>query len=187
MVTCNHVLSEMHPNSLRFLIKRVVECATLRQKDPPLFVFEGWGFGAFGPLLSVFQRSGYRLLHHGAMASIDGNASSPVTIMSFKGANERIDGKITFKKNMHFLLKYKLALKHMLKSNVLKIPLEEYFLYNMNFQSDNPLSNKFRDFNINDIRYSLSDILDFYNSIDKSVPKFSRDEEFARYINIATL
>ncbi|MBI3853372.1 MAG: hypothetical protein HY298_24255 [Verrucomicrobia bacterium] len=65
VVTCNHALAEMHPNSMAFVLRVAHEM--LRGKGLKAFVFEGWGFEKFVPRSTItkeFYRSGFRLVHN---------------------------------------------------------------------------------------------------------------------------
>lgn len=64
VVTCNHALAEMHPNSLSFTLRLAHEM--LQGKGPKLFVFEGWGFEKLmgrNKVLEQFIRFGFNLVH----------------------------------------------------------------------------------------------------------------------------
>ena len=65
VVTCNHALAEMHPNSMAFALRVAREM--LRGKGLKAFVFEGWGFERFVPRSTItkeFHRCGFNLVHN---------------------------------------------------------------------------------------------------------------------------
>jgi SAM-dependent methyltransferase len=65
VVTCNHALAEMHPNSLAFALRAAR--GMLRGEGIKAFVFEGWGFEKFIPRSTIteqFYKSGFRLVHN---------------------------------------------------------------------------------------------------------------------------
>src|SRR5882724_6779751 len=54
VVTCNHALAEMHPNSLAYALRVAHEM--LRGDGMKTFVFEGWGFEKFVPRSMITER-----------------------------------------------------------------------------------------------------------------------------------
>ena len=65
VVTCNHALAEMHPNSLAYTLRVAREM--LKGDGTKLFAFEGWGFEKFIPrsrITELFYRFGFRLVHN---------------------------------------------------------------------------------------------------------------------------
>ena len=66
IVTCNHALCEMHPDSLRFTLK--ITQALLRGQDSPTaFVFEGWGYdlkNSIAFVTEIFYQLGFVLVHY---------------------------------------------------------------------------------------------------------------------------
>lgn len=64
IVTCNHALAEMHPNSLALTLH--VARQMLRGNGLKLFMFEGWGFeklNARDKVLECFLKAGFSLVH----------------------------------------------------------------------------------------------------------------------------
>ena len=64
VVTCNHALAEMHPNSLAFIM--LVAQRMLRGDGLKLFIFEGWGFEKLNSrdtVIQQFLRNEFCLLH----------------------------------------------------------------------------------------------------------------------------
>ena len=71
VVTCNHVLCEMHPNCLGFTLN--IAKSLLKDSENPLIVFEGWGSG-LGQSRAVvnerFYRLGFGLVHHDPVITV---------------------------------------------------------------------------------------------------------------------
>ncbi|MDB4805119.1 hypothetical protein OAH16_00790 [bacterium] len=66
IVTCNHALTEMHPDSLRFCL--LMSRALLKRSDSslPAFVFEGWGYATPDDIertCKTFQEFGFSMIH----------------------------------------------------------------------------------------------------------------------------
>jgi len=71
VVTCNHALAEMHPNSLAFSLR--VARRMLRGGGLKAFAFEGWGFEKFHPRSAItkkFYECGFRLVHNDALLTV---------------------------------------------------------------------------------------------------------------------
>jgi len=65
VVTCNHALAEMHPDSLVFTLRAAREM--LRGEGLKAFVFEGWGCEQWvqrSLITKQFYRAGFRLVHN---------------------------------------------------------------------------------------------------------------------------
>jgi SAM-dependent methyltransferase len=65
VVTCNHALAEMHPNSMAFALRIAREM--LRGGGVKAFVLEGWGYEKFVPRSAItreFYRSGFGLVYN---------------------------------------------------------------------------------------------------------------------------
>lgn len=65
IVTCNHALAEMHPNSLMYTL--FIAHKMLQGDGIKAFVFEGWGYEKLMPRSAVteqFYRFGFRLVHN---------------------------------------------------------------------------------------------------------------------------
>ena len=84
VVTCNHALAEMHPNSMAFALRVAREM--LRGKGLKAFVFEGWGFERFVPRSTItkeFHRCGFNLVHNDEQITVfaprESDCASPCT------------------------------------------------------------------------------------------------------------
>jgi len=82
VVTCNHALAEMHPNSLAFTLRIAREM--LRGGGIKAFVFEGWGYEKFVPRSAItreFYRAGFGLVHNDGKFAVfvpqDAGCASP--------------------------------------------------------------------------------------------------------------
>ncbi len=82
VVTCNHALAEMHPNSLAFSLR--VARRMLRGGGIKAFAFEGWGFEKFTPRSAItkqFYQAGFNLVHNDDLITIfapqDADCASP--------------------------------------------------------------------------------------------------------------
>jgi hypothetical protein len=71
VVTCNHVLCEMHPNCLGFMLN--IAKSLLKDSEYPLIVFQGWGSGLGQSRAQVnerFYRLGFALVHHDPVITV---------------------------------------------------------------------------------------------------------------------
>lgn len=74
IITCNHVLCEMHNASLSFTAK-LARLMLEQSKGPRLVVFEGWGWHATNRITTVaaeLYKLGFVLLHHDPSISVLG-------------------------------------------------------------------------------------------------------------------
>lgn len=65
VVTCNHALAEMHPNSLSFTL--LLARKMLQGSGIKAFIFEGWGYELLVPRSTTteqFYKFGFRLVHN---------------------------------------------------------------------------------------------------------------------------
>jgi SAM-dependent methyltransferase len=94
VVTCNHALAEMNPNSMAFALRVAREM--LRGNGLKAFVFEGWGFERFVPRSTItkeFHRCGFNLVHNDDQITVfaprDSDCASPAARLprfgSFQG------------------------------------------------------------------------------------------------------
>jgi hypothetical protein len=85
IVTCNHALTEMHPDSLRFNI--LLSRAFLKGSESslPAFVFEGWGWATPDDIERVcrtFQEFEFSLIHSDELITIFVPKASNNTVQS---------------------------------------------------------------------------------------------------------
>ena len=77
IVTCNHALCEMHPDSLRFTLK-IARALLEGQAGPKAFIFEGWGWksalpnkvGSVAEATDLLYRFGFSLVHNDSKITV---------------------------------------------------------------------------------------------------------------------
>jgi len=91
IVTCNHALVEMHPNSLRYMLR--VAKKMLSGSGIKAFVFEGWGNDLLvkhSQVTEQFYKAGFRLVHNDDKITIfvpkDNQYSHPAANLPFRFA-----------------------------------------------------------------------------------------------------
>lgn len=85
VVTCNHTISEMHPNSLRYMLWLAQRAQSEVNSEPVSFVIDGFYHTSINPLENIMERFycfGYILVHHDAK----------ITIFAPAGTNSSLGG-----------------------------------------------------------------------------------------------
>lgn len=82
LITCNHALCEMHPDSLAFTLK-LAKAAWQGRSEGKAFVFEGWGYEKYHSIASVTQRfyqEGFVLVHNDPHVAVFAPAGAPTAL-----------------------------------------------------------------------------------------------------------
>ena len=85
VITCNHALCEMHPDSLRFILKIVHSCLLNSQEIVKAFIFEGWGWksplpnkvGSVAEAADIFYRFGFSLVYNDSKITVFAPSGTP--------------------------------------------------------------------------------------------------------------
>ena len=93
VISCNHVLCEMHPSCLSFSLH--VAQSLLERADDPLMVFEGWGSSvrnSRGSVTETIYRRGFGIVHHDPMITIISPMDSNLAVewLSLPAKNSKI-------------------------------------------------------------------------------------------------
>ena len=79
VITCNHALCEMHPDSLSYSLK-LAKALWQGKRQGKAFVFEGWGLERYHGIDTVMQRmarEGFALVHYDPMITVLVPAEGP--------------------------------------------------------------------------------------------------------------
>jgi SAM-dependent methyltransferase len=154
IVVVNHVLAEMHPNSLRFFLSRLVNKFKSRESRSPIYILvEGFGNETFhksNDIIKLFYSFGIRLINNHAFYN---GTKILSTISVFVISENEINTTLVFP-NIKYksLLTFRSYIKALFNYFNLN-PIEYRYQKNMDLSIDNYLSYKVNpNININNLK-----------------------------------